>query len=116
MSTPAAGFCLNSALHFARQFKVATGLLPHKYVILRRVERASLFLQAPGQRHAGAVPQVRKNRLKGRKSLQEPGPRALYHSVRIGARVARASPVTLTGRTDRTPTAAYFVICFARSR
>jgi AraC-like DNA-binding protein len=26
--------------HFARQFKAATGLPPHQYVILRRVERA----------------------------------------------------------------------------
>jgi AraC family transcriptional regulator len=34
-----------SACHFARQFKVATGLPPHQYVILRRVERAKLLLQ-----------------------------------------------------------------------
>jgi AraC family transcriptional regulator len=34
-----------SAYHFARQFKVATGLPPHQYVILRRVERAKLLLQ-----------------------------------------------------------------------
>ena len=32
--------------HFARQFKVATGLPPHQYVILRRVERAKQLLQA----------------------------------------------------------------------
>jgi AraC family transcriptional regulator len=32
--------------HFARQFKAATGLPPHQYVILRRVERARLLLQA----------------------------------------------------------------------
>jgi AraC family transcriptional regulator len=32
--------------HFARQFKAATGLPPHKYVILRRVERAKQLLQA----------------------------------------------------------------------
>jgi AraC family transcriptional regulator len=35
-----------SVYHFARQFKVATGLPPHQYVILRRVERAKQFLQA----------------------------------------------------------------------
>jgi AraC family transcriptional regulator len=35
-----------SAYHFARQFKAATGLPPHQYVILRRVERAKHFLQA----------------------------------------------------------------------
>jgi AraC family transcriptional regulator len=29
-----------SAYHFARQFKATTGLPPHQYVILRRVERA----------------------------------------------------------------------------
>jgi hypothetical protein len=29
-----------SLYHFARQFKQATGLPPHQYVILRRVERA----------------------------------------------------------------------------
>jgi len=32
--------------HFARQFKAATGLPPHQYVILRRVERAKELLQA----------------------------------------------------------------------
>ena len=31
--------------HFARQFKAATGLPPHQYVILRRVERAKQLLQ-----------------------------------------------------------------------
>jgi AraC family transcriptional regulator len=35
-----------SPYHFARQFKVATGLPPHQYVILRRVERAKQLLQA----------------------------------------------------------------------
>jgi AraC family transcriptional regulator len=34
-----------SAYHFARQFKAATGLPPHQYVILRRVERARHLLQ-----------------------------------------------------------------------
>jgi AraC family transcriptional regulator len=34
-----------SAYHFARQFKAATGLPPHQYVIARRVERAKHFLQ-----------------------------------------------------------------------
>jgi AraC family transcriptional regulator len=36
---------LNS-YHFARQFKAATGLPPHQYVITRRVERAKLLLRA----------------------------------------------------------------------
>jgi AraC family transcriptional regulator len=31
--------------HFARQFKAATGLPPHRYVIARRIERAKLLLQ-----------------------------------------------------------------------
>jgi AraC family transcriptional regulator len=35
-----------SPYHFARQFKTATGLPPHQYVIMRRVERAKLVLQA----------------------------------------------------------------------
>jgi AraC family transcriptional regulator len=35
-----------SVYHFARQFKTATRLSPHKYVILRRVERAKQLLQA----------------------------------------------------------------------
>src|SRR5262249_4080734 len=34
-----------SPYHFARQFKAATGLPPHQYVILRRVERAKQLLQ-----------------------------------------------------------------------
>src|SRR5262249_56317116 len=32
--------------HFARQFRAATGLPPHQYVIARRVERARHLLQA----------------------------------------------------------------------
>jgi AraC family transcriptional regulator len=35
-----------SPYHFARQFKAATGLPPHLYVIARRVERAKQLLQA----------------------------------------------------------------------
>jgi AraC family transcriptional regulator len=35
-----------SSYHFARQFKAATGLPPHQYVIMRRVERAKELLQA----------------------------------------------------------------------
>jgi AraC family transcriptional regulator len=34
-----------SVYHFARQFKAATGLPPHQYVVLRRVERAKRLLQ-----------------------------------------------------------------------
>jgi AraC family transcriptional regulator len=37
-----------SAYHFARQFKQATGLPPHQYVIARRVERAKQLLQGGG--------------------------------------------------------------------
>ena len=115
-----------SPYHFARQFKAATGLPPHQYVIARRVERAQQLLQVDGdlslaevaarrilgsepilpslqarrRRHAGTIPYVRKNRIKGRKPLQEPGARALYDSVTVEARrVARASPVATTGRT-----------------
>jgi AraC-like DNA-binding protein len=35
-----------SAYHFVWQFKAATGLPPHQYVILRRGERAKQLLQA----------------------------------------------------------------------
>jgi AraC family transcriptional regulator len=35
-----------SPYHFARQFKAATGLPPHQYVIARRVERARQLLQS----------------------------------------------------------------------
>ena len=35
-----------SPYHFARQFKAATGLPPHQYVIMRRVERAKELLQS----------------------------------------------------------------------
>ena len=34
-----------SAYHFARQFKAATGMPPHQYVVARRVERAQQLLQ-----------------------------------------------------------------------
>jgi AraC family transcriptional regulator len=37
-----------SPYHFARQFKAATGLPPHQYIIARRVERAKQFLQGAG--------------------------------------------------------------------
>jgi AraC family transcriptional regulator len=37
-----------SPYHFARQFKAATGLPPHRYVIARRVERAKQLLQGGG--------------------------------------------------------------------
>jgi len=37
-----------SVYHFARQFKRATGLPPHQFVILRRVERAKQLLQTGG--------------------------------------------------------------------
>jgi AraC family transcriptional regulator len=37
-----------SVYHFARQFKTATGLPPHQYVIARRVERAKQLLQGGG--------------------------------------------------------------------
>jgi AraC family transcriptional regulator len=37
-----------SAYHFARQFKAATGLPPHQFVIMCRVERAKQLLQAGG--------------------------------------------------------------------
>src|SRR5262249_18930162 len=49
-----------SVYHFARQFRKATGLPPHQYVIARRVERAKQLLQtgsdfslAEGAAHAG---------------------------------------------------------------
>jgi AraC-type DNA-binding domain-containing proteins len=38
-----------SPFHFARQFKGATGLAPHQYVITRRVERAQHLLRTEGQ-------------------------------------------------------------------
>ncbi|HEV3080457.1 MAG TPA: AraC family transcriptional regulator [Gemmataceae bacterium] len=37
-----------SSYHFARQFRRATGLPPHQYVIMRRVERAKQLLQEGG--------------------------------------------------------------------
>jgi AraC family transcriptional regulator len=44
-----------SVYHFARQFKAATGLPPHQYVIARRVERAKQFLQGGGDRSLAEV-------------------------------------------------------------
>jgi AraC family transcriptional regulator len=38
-----------SPFHFARQFKAATGLAPHQYVIARRVERAQYLLRTDGE-------------------------------------------------------------------
>jgi AraC family transcriptional regulator len=44
-----------SVYHFARQFKAATGLPPHQFVIARRVERAKQFLQGGGDRSLAEV-------------------------------------------------------------
>jgi AraC family transcriptional regulator len=43
---PLAAVAHLSVYHLARQFQAATGLPPHQYVILRRVERARQLLQA----------------------------------------------------------------------
>ncbi|WP_406694361.1 AraC family transcriptional regulator [Singulisphaera sp. Ch08] len=43
-----AAFAHLSPAHFARQFKAATGLPPHQFVIARRVERAKGLLQRRG--------------------------------------------------------------------
>jgi AraC-like DNA-binding protein len=43
---PKLGWGTRKAYHFARQFKNATRLPPHQYLILRRVERAKQLLQA----------------------------------------------------------------------
>jgi AraC family transcriptional regulator len=37
-----------SPYHFARQFKAATGLPPHRYLIALRIQRAKSFLQGGG--------------------------------------------------------------------
>jgi len=108
-----------SAYHFARQFKAATGLPPHRYVIARRVERARELLQAGTDlplaevaAHAGfcdqsqltrhfkrlvgatprTVPHVRKERLTGRKPRQDPGRGPLYHSASPGEESKRWRP------------------------
>jgi AraC family transcriptional regulator len=44
-----------SPYHFARQFKAATGLAPHQYVISRRVERAQHLLRTNGGLGLGEV-------------------------------------------------------------
>jgi AraC family transcriptional regulator len=44
-----------SPYHFARQFKTATGLPPHEYVIARRVERARQFLEAGDERSLAEI-------------------------------------------------------------
>jgi AraC family transcriptional regulator len=38
-----------SVYHFARQFKTATGLAPHQFVITRRIERAKHLLRGRDQ-------------------------------------------------------------------
>ncbi len=43
--TQMAAVAFLSPYHFARQFKIATGLPPHKYVVARRVERAQQLLR-----------------------------------------------------------------------
>jgi AraC family transcriptional regulator len=43
-----AGLVQLSPYHFARQFKAATGLPPHQFLITRRVERAQQILRGRG--------------------------------------------------------------------
>jgi AraC family transcriptional regulator len=44
-----------SPFHFARQFKAATGLAPHQFVITRRIERAQHLLRTNGGLGLGEV-------------------------------------------------------------
>jgi AraC family transcriptional regulator len=44
-----------SPYHFARQFKAATGLPPHQYVIMRRVERAKQLLQRDAEQSLAEI-------------------------------------------------------------
>jgi AraC family transcriptional regulator len=44
-----------SPYHFARQFKMTTGLPPHQYVIRRRVERAQHLLRVDGDLGLGEI-------------------------------------------------------------
>ena len=44
-----------SPYHFARQFKAATGLAPHQYVISRRIERAQNLLRTDDELGLGEV-------------------------------------------------------------
>src|SRR5262245_47504016 len=44
-----------SPYHFARQFKAATGLPPHQYVLARRVERAKRLLEGDSDRPLAEV-------------------------------------------------------------
>ncbi|MBV9873962.1 MAG: helix-turn-helix transcriptional regulator [Verrucomicrobia bacterium] len=44
-----------SPYHFARQFKAATGLAPHQFLIARRVERAQELLRRTGDVNLGDV-------------------------------------------------------------
>src|SRR5262249_25558830 len=63
-------------------------------------------LRDPGRAglNAGQVPDGRPTRVAGWGAPGEgPVPRALYHSIRIGAQVIRAMPRAMTGRPDRLP-------------
>jgi AraC family transcriptional regulator len=91
-----------SLYRFARQFKVATGLPPHQYVIARRVERAQQLLHEDDlplaevaahtgisdqrqfsrhfkrrRRRPGVIPGARKNRLRRPNWLKLSEPRPL---------------------------------------
>lgn len=43
-----AGLAAMSPFHFARSFKIKTGLASHQYVVARRVERAKVLLRTTG--------------------------------------------------------------------
>jgi AraC family transcriptional regulator len=83
-----------SPYHFARQFKAATGLPPHQYVITRRVERAKYLLQGGGDLslaevalNAGFSDQSQFSRRF--KQLVGVTPRQFRMSARIAKRAAR---------------------------
>jgi AraC-like DNA-binding protein len=65
-----------SPYYLARQFKAATGLAPHQYVITRRVERAQHLLRAEGELRLG----------RGRAPRRLPGPKSLFPSLQADRR------------------------------
>src|SRR5207302_9440557 len=95
-----------SVYHFARQFKAATGLPPHQYVLARRVERAKHLLQTSADlslaevaAHAGFSDQSRLcqhfKRLVGVTPGQFRIPARIVYAAASPAKTLRSDPLTM---------------------
>jgi AraC-like DNA-binding protein len=77
-----------SAYHFARQFKAATGVPPHRYVVARRVERAQQLIRHSSPRTSSVRSASRRDSSASRHGSPK--------TPQVSARNAAATPPTIS--------------------